>query len=299
MLKIILTKGLPASGKDTWATKMIRVSNGKFKRVNKDMLRLMLDDNKWSKDNEKIILNARDSLIKTILQSGNNVIVSDTNFGKTHEERIRQLANSFSKENKIEVIVEIIDFTHVPIEECIKRDLNRPISVGEKVIRQMYNQFLRPNIPKIKHNFTLPDCIICDLDGTLAILNGRNPYDASTCENDELNQPLANILLTMLNDSPLSLRKPHLFFFSGREDKYRAQTESWINNKIGNYADLIIMRKTGDHRKDSIVKKEFYFEYVKDKYNVLAIFDDRLQVCRMWNELGLPLFRVGDPEADF
>lgn len=27
--------------------------------------------------------------------------------------------------------------------------------------------------------------------------------------------------------------------------------------------------------------------------------DDRLRVCRMWHSLGLPVFRVGDPDADF
>jgi len=42
-----------------------------------------------------------------------------------------------------------------------------------------------------------------------------------------------------------------------------------------------------------------YEKCIKGKFNVNAVFDDRLQVCRMWHELGLPLFRVGDPDADF
>ena len=38
------------------------------------------------------------------------------------------------------------------------------------------------------------------------------------------------------------------------------------------------MRKEKDYRKDSIVKTEIYNEYIKDKYCVTAVFDDRDQV---------------------
>jgi hypothetical protein len=59
------------------------------------------------------------------------------------------------------------------------------------------------------------------------------------------------------------------------------------------------MRKTGDKRQDAIVKQEIYDTKIKGKYNILAVFDDRPQVCRMWHQNGLPLFKVGDPDADF
>lgn len=60
------------------------------------------------------------------------------------------------------------------------------------------------------------------------------------------------------------------------------------------------MRPKNDNRKDSVVKKEMFDKYIRDKYYIEAVFDDRLQVCQMWhNEIGLPLFRVGDPDADF
>lgn len=41
------------------------------------------------------------------------------------------------------------------------------------------------------------------------------------------------------------------------------------------------MRKTGDSRKDFLIKKEIYENELKDKYNILAIFDDRQQVVDM------------------
>lgn len=30
-----------------------------------------------------------------------------------------------------------------------------------------------------------------------------------------------------------------------------------------------------------------------------GVFDDRARVCRMWYAKGIPLFRVGDPDAEF
>jgi hypothetical protein len=52
------------------------------------------------------------------------------------------------------------------------------------------------------------------------------------------------------------------------------------------------MRKTDDNRCDSIVKEEIYNEYIKDKYNVLAVFDDRDRVVDMWRRIGLPTYQV-------
>ena len=61
--KIILTRGLPASGKSTWAKEQVAKGNGKVKRVNKDDLRDMIDAGIWSKTNEQLILDARDALV--------------------------------------------------------------------------------------------------------------------------------------------------------------------------------------------------------------------------------------------
>jgi len=99
-LKIIMTMGLPASGKSTWSREQIK--NG-FKIVNKDLLREMLHNSDWNIDKDKFILKVRDSLIKQILQEGFSVIVDDTNFASRHEKRLREIA----EENNVEF--EIID----------------------------------------------------------------------------------------------------------------------------------------------------------------------------------------------
>ena len=62
--KIILTRGLPASGKSTWSKEQVAKSNGKIKRVNKDDLREMVDAGIWSKDNEQNIIDVRDAMVR-------------------------------------------------------------------------------------------------------------------------------------------------------------------------------------------------------------------------------------------
>lgn len=280
MLTVILTVGLPASGKSFFAKNLIEKNPGKYKQINKDELRLMLDNSKYSKDNEKFILKVRDQLILMSLENGKNVIISDTNLGGSHIEHITQLVKG-----KAKVVIE--DFTDVPLEVCIERDLKRLNSVGEKAIRKMYNQFLKPKITPYCASDLAPSAVICDLDGTIALLNGRNPYDASNCQNDLLNEAVYSII-----------KYKYVIFVSGREDKYKPQTEEFLH-KYGLTNYLLYMRKSGDMRKDSVIKEEIFNEYIRGKFNIEYVVDDRLSVCRLWHSLGLNLFRVGDPDSNF
>lgn len=133
---------------------------------------------------------------------------------------------------------------------------------------------------------TLPPAILCDLDGTLAILHARSPYDAERCETDLLNKPIADIVQTY---HQLGTK---VIFMSGREEKARKQTINWLKCNGITY-DALYMRATGDSRKDSIVKKELYETHVKGKYYVKFVLDDRNQVVDLWRlDLGLPCLQV-------
>lgn len=133
---------------------------------------------------------------------------------------------------------------------------------------------------------TLPKALVCDLDGTLALISHRNPFDASRCEEDDLNVPVANILK---NYASLGFK---ILLVSGREDQFKEPTLRFLEKHHVPFDDLI-MRKTKDYRKDSIVKTEIYNEFIKDKYFVEFVLDDRDQVVDMWRkELHLPCFQV-------
>ncbi|MFN5747171.1 MAG: AAA family ATPase [Pseudanabaena sp.] len=276
MLTVYFTIGLPASGKSTWAKEKVNKSPNIIKRVNKDELRAMLDNSYFSKGNEKFVLDIQDAIIKAALENGKHVIVDNTHLAPKHEARIRKLINGLA-------VLEIVDFRHVPLETCIERDLKRMNSVGEKVIRDMYKQFIAPpRSPKPDYNPELPEAIICDLDGTLALIGDRSPYDAANCEGDMVNEPVRSIL---------SKSGKVILFVSGREDKFKTQTLAWLEKHNISF-DAIYMRKSGDLRKDSIIKKEIYDEFILDKYNVAFVLDDRDQVVRLWRDLGLTCLQV-------
>lgn len=295
-LKLIYTVGLPASGKSTWAKEQVKSTPGRYKRINKDDLREMLDVSVWSKENEKFVLNVRNYAIEQALSQGYDVIVDDTNFADSHVDTFNEIAKKCSTFNT-SVKVEKQDFTHVPLEECIKRDKSREKSVGEKVIRGMYNQYLKKkeaDIVPVKTIKGLTDCILIDVDGTLCKMGDRSPFEWMKVHSDTPHQHVIDIVKALKKaDNNLQL-----IIFSGRDSVCKQLTEEWLKLNGVPY-DEIFMRKENDNRKDFVVKEELYNNHIKGKYNVKAIFDDRLQVCELWYKLGLPLFRVGDPNANF
>lgn len=281
MKKVIILKGLPASGKSTWARKLIDENPGRYKRISKDDLRAMLDNNKWSKGNEKFILSVRDALILQALKEGYHVLVDDTNLHTKHEQAVRELV-------KGQATVEIKDFTDVPVEECIERDRRRSNYVGEQVIRRMHRDFLQVKPQPPDRVDELPDAIICDLDGTLALLNGRNPYDASLCEEDLVNNPIADIVNRYHNSGDYTV-----ILVSGRSEEHRPQTERWLRQQAILY-DFLHMRTSGDSRKDAIVKHEIYQQHIAGQYNINFVLDDRISVVTLWRSLGLMVLQVAD-----
>ena len=56
----------------------------------------------------------------------------------------------------------------------------------------------------------------------------------------------------------------------------------------------LFMRPYGDSRKDSVVKREIFEREIQSRYQVVGVFDDRMQVVRMWRDLGLTVFQVAD-----
>lgn len=287
MPKIIVCQGLPASGKTTWAKEEVLKSEGKIKRINKDDLREMLDAGKWSKSNEQIVLIARDLMAEQFIKLNYDVIIDDTNLSPQHIKDMTEMAEELGAE------LEIKSFLDVPVAECLKRDAYRgDKKVGYKVIMEMYNRYIKNDVEKMEEIEGLPSAIICDLDGTLALLNGRNPYDASTCENDKLNDPVAHIL-HCVHQTGLGAK---IIFVSGRENKYREQTLKFLDkhgfSKI--IHEGLFMRETGDNRDDRIVKKEIFDANIKGKYNIKFVLDDRNKVVEMWRSIGLTCFQVAE-----
>lgn len=128
--------------------------------------------------------------------------------------------------------------------------------------------------------------IICDIDGTLADLGTRHPFDFANVDQDTLKHATAELVRIMHRAGYA------IILFSGREDSSREKTIAWLHaNDIP--FDELLMRRTGDRRKDSVVKRQMYERAVAGTFEVLFVLDDRNQVVDMWRkELNLPCFQV-------
>lgn len=288
MKKIIMTRGLPGSGKSTWS-RAYQDENPDTVRVNKDDLRAMLYPDDRPRDRDRLVLAIRDLIVEQTLAQGNTVIVDDTNFSPKHEARLRELAKAHN------ALFAIQDFTGVPLEACIAHDLKRARSVGEQVIRRMHNRYLRPAPPTIAYDPTLRDCVICDLDGTLALFGDANPYERDFLA-DSANLVVLDLLLQLDSDSS-GHKPPEVIFVSGRTETARPQTRAWLDWLGLAHWPQLHMRPAGDTRKDALVKREIYDEHICGKYNVRFVLDDRNQVVEMWRSVGLTVFQVA--EGDF
>lgn len=278
MSKLLMLKGLPASGKSTYA-KTLAGTKG-WVRVNKDELRAMLHESKHNKTNEAQVLRLRDAIVADCLHNGRNVVVDDTNLNPMHEQVLRSIAEQFKAGFEVK-------FFDTPLAECIKRDVGRPAAVGERVIRQMYNQYLRKPAPEYQHDPKLPAAILCDIDGTLAHMSTRSPFEWKKVGEDTLDYAVAHILT-------MYAKKVNIIMLSGRDSVCRPETEQWLEH-YGVYYNELYMRPEGDMRKDNIVKRELYEQHIAGKYNVLFVLDDRNQVVDMWrNELGLKVLQVAE-----
>jgi len=284
-----MLRGLPGSGKTTYALELIYKSIWPIKRINNDDLRSMLDGGKYSKENEKYIRAIRDNLISNFLSGGIDVIVDNLNFG-SHEERYRSLAARYKADFQVK------DF-NTSVYECVRRDSLRPKPVGSKVIWRWYEDYILPKERKRwEEKSSLPEAIIVDLDGTLATRDMSNKavrghFDLTRVGEDLIVTPVNNIIC----DWAYMHTEGSVLFVSGREEVCREETTKYLL-RAGWRVDAehkLFMRSLGDQRDDCIVKKEIYEKHIEQNYNIVAVFDDRPRVVRMWRELGLFVFDVG------
>src|SRR3982751_4405733 len=141
MTRLLITRGLPASGKTTFARKL----QPQVVRVNRDDLRRMLHGQRlftqWA---EGQVTHAQRATVEALLRAHADVIVDDTNL------RARTVREWAEVAARCDATFEVHDFTDVPLQECIRRDADRPAEerVGEDAIRRMYDRYLAGrNVP--------------------------------------------------------------------------------------------------------------------------------------------------------
>src|SRR5579885_2339419 len=291
MLKVILTVGIPASGKSTWSKEEVRKDPEGTIRISRDDLRTMLSNYHSSESNEKVVTALKEFTLVHGLKRGRNVIIDETNLNKRNFDDVCDIVRSLN----MDVLVMEKPF-YIELDEAIARDNTRTGSahVGDDVVRRFWkksggtqHKFYKARVEmisrktesdvaegKVPVNAKLPWAVVCDLDGTLSLFNSinrdgsvtiqhegvhaRSPYDASKCDQDAINEPVAAVLEAMHKAGY------KIVFCSGREDLYREQTERFIQKHLSFEYELF-MRKTSDQRKDSIIKEEIYNNNIAPK----------------------------------
>jgi predicted kinase len=294
--ELVICRGMQASGKTTWARAWVAEDTANRARVNKDEMRRQMHDGVYlGHDTEQKVNIARDSMIDALLSRGVSVVSDDTNLSQSVARGIARIGR------KQGATVVVQDFTHVSLDECVRRDANRDHSLGEKVLLSTYDRYLNgkklplpepvdsDQTPSSEHtpyipNLDLPGCWIVDIDGTLAIRGERSPFDWDRVQEDILNVPV------WVATKGIASQGIAIAILSGRDSVCRNLTIGWLKH-YHVPCDVLYMREEGDSRKDAIVKRELLDEVAKD-YRVIGVLDDRDQVVEMWREVGLPCFQV-------
>jgi predicted kinase len=283
MTKVVLMRGLPASGKTTKSQEYLAYGN--FIRLNRDDLRDSLFKGlDWSGKREKVVMKVQTEMAHAAIGAGCSVVIDDTNLTEFHKKRWANVADTWGASF-------VIDNLNTPYEECIKRDRQRTKRVGDHVITQMALE-----------NDMLPfrDIIICDIDGTIADLTHRLHYvKGDTKDWDSFFAYVISdafrfdIWRQVIEDA--GTHNAEVIFVSGRSDITRQATTDWLRSHTGLNDFKLIMRQSWDRRDDTVVKREMYDKYLS-RMRVVRVYDDRPRVIRMWRDLGLDVVDVGTGE---
>lgn len=298
-MTLICTRGLPAAGKTTWAVQQVKAGEpGAVVRLNRDDLRRSMHGRPHLKyETEQQISLVQHGGVEALLAAGVTVIVDDTNL------KSRNLRNLAEIAWRLDVEFTVQDFTDVPLDECIARDLVRSDGhVGEDVIRRIHGKYLAgrtlplpvpsrpvdlagaPYVPPAGK----PPAVMVDIDGTVALHGERDPYDPSRYHEDTPNVAVIEMVRAAYRSGFAVL------FCSGRDEDYRDVTEAWVKEHVQVTPAGLFMRPSGDRRKDHTVKLDLFDQHIRDAYQVVCVFDDRDRVVKAWRGIGLTVMQVAE-----
>jgi predicted kinase len=305
MATLTICRGLPGSGKSTHALKQVVRNPDTTVRVNRDDLRFMMHGKYVLNDPglEKALTTNEHDIVRNSLLRKKNVISDNTNLSSRAVKGLIDVAAEF--DGKVQVRFQ--DFP-VSVKECIERDNKRKAAgerfVGEGVITEMakryhigkdgalpelpasaYEMIVRPTF--VHQDESLPTAWLVDVDGTIADISHRDPFDWSNIEDDEPIMPVVNLVKDLKNAGH------RIILVSGREDYVLERTKVWLDVWEIPY-DEFFMRASGDMRPDNKIKNEIVTNHIMPRYNIVGCLDDRRQVVTEYRKMGLLVAQVAN-----
>ena len=297
--KLILTRGIPGSGKSTWAKAWVAEDPEHRIRLNWDDMRNMMGPY-W--------VPSREPINKHMLWAGLNmaayctrpydIVIDNMNLNpkdwKQYEEWITTYNQSMnSDETNTQYVIEFKDF-FISLDECIRRDAMRPNPIGEKTIKDIWRRYkhfiqttevenvvnnLRPSTGKVP-------CVVIDMDSTMCFNTTKRPwYGEGAAEGMIKDVPNPGVVAVVKELQ----RKFPIVVVTGRDTTQATVTKQWLANQ-GIAPTDFYFRTAGDYRKGVEVKNEL-INQVLNKYDIVAIFEDCEPIVKMFRDMGLTVLQ--------
>lgn len=292
MLELVINRGVPGSGKSTYARAWVN-SAAKRVRSNRDDIRFAGYGTYFGPPvDEDIVTKIQHAGIRAALSAGVSVIVDDCNIDPKYIKALALIGYEFDAK----VSINLID---VSLAVALERNRIRKDQGGrfvpENVIASMHSRLqglknvqlpektvLRPYTNDMADK---EDAIMVDIDGTLAKMDGRGPFEWKRVGEDV---PVWPVIEAVQMYQSLGYK---VIIMSGRDSECRDETIKWLDKHLIPW-DALFMRPEKDMRKDNIVKHELFWAHVAPWFNVQLVLDDRDQVVKMWRDIGLTVFQV-------
>ena len=140
MNRLIVCRGLPASGKTTWAKEWVMRDPKHRVRINQDDIRLMLGKY-WVPTREPIVSTIQQEAILAAMNFNVDIVINNTNLNKKVVDAYVKVARKFKYTIKYE------DFFNVSLGECLRRNvirnafLPKDAQIADTVIVGMYERY--------------------------------------------------------------------------------------------------------------------------------------------------------------
>lgn len=136
-MRIVMTRGLPGSGKSTWAKEFLAQQNERWYRWNNDDFCEMLTGVRFGRVNGKFLGQRRKGFILGAVRAGTNIILDNTNLNPYTTTEVEIVLEELRVECEIEN-----KFFPISLVDAIERDSRRDRPVGPDVILGMHSKWI-------------------------------------------------------------------------------------------------------------------------------------------------------------